>query len=93
MTYYGVHSGVTLGKLGKVINIPPTPTLEANVEVLWYQQQRASHEPRWLRFFIPSAVSGIIRISDILLYDFVLTNKGALKKKCGDYLKEVLSSV
>ena len=80
-------------KLGKVTNIPLNPTLESNIEVLWYQQEKASHKPRWLRFFLPSAASGTITIADILLYDFSLTNKGALKKKSRDYLKEVFSSL
>ena len=51
------------------------------VEVQWCDLERASHKPKWLRFFIPGKTITSIRFSDILLYDFKLTPRGALRKK------------
>ena len=76
-------------KLGRVTGVPTNATLQSTIDVIWYRQQKASHKPRWLRFFKPSEVSGKLKIGEIVLYDFTLTNKGALKKKSREYLKKI----
>ena len=60
------------------------------VEVQWFNQERATHKPKWLRFFLPGNTSSCIRFSDILLYDFDLTQKGSLKKRSREYLQKQL---
>ena len=66
-------------KIGKVISITDNSTLESDLEVEWYIQERAAHKPRWLRYFHPSKKQGHIKRNYIILYDFELTKKGALK--------------
>lgn len=80
--------GDSFPRVGKVTSIPATPNLHSLIGVQWYHQQKASHKPRWLRFFLPTTKTGNIKIEEIILYDFDLTNKGALKKKSRDYLQE-----
>ena len=80
--------GDSFPRVGKVTSIPATPSLQASIGVQWYHQQRASHKPRWLRFFMPTPDVGNIKIEEIILYNFDLTKKGALKKKSRDYLQE-----
>lgn len=75
-------------RIGKVAEIPADMTLKSAVVVVWYKQERARHKPRWMRFFTESTQSGKLAIQDIILYAFSLTNKGALKKKTREYLKE-----
>jgi hypothetical protein len=56
-------------------------------------QERAAHKPKWARFFKISTKKdavGAVKISDILLYGFELTAKGALKKKSREYLQKIL---
>ena len=75
--------------IAKVTSVPDQPTLQSSVEVQWYCQERAPHKPRWLRYFHPSKKpSGQLQISNIILYDFKLTNKRGLQKKTRDYLKD-----
>lgn len=83
-------TGETFPWVGTVKQVPFNPSYSSEVTIHWMEQERASHKPKWLRYFSPStqrdAVS-IVRYSDIILYDFQLTNKGCLKKKSRDYLK------
>ena len=37
--------------IGEVTLIPPNPALESEVKLLLYQQEKASHKPKWLRNF------------------------------------------
>lgn len=71
------------------MKIPERPTIKSSLEIEWLQQERATHKPKWLRFFSKSGKIGSISYSDIVLYDFCLTEKGALKKKSRDYLKDL----
>ena len=52
-------------------------------------QERAPHKPKWSRAFKDSQKSTAISYSDILLYDFELTNRGCLKKKTREYLQNL----
>ena len=81
--------GANFPRIGRVAAVSANPTLQSSVEVEWYCQERAPHKPRWLRYFRPSTDSGQLQIDEIILYDFELTKKGALKKKTRDYLKEI----
>ncbi len=81
-------------RIGTVEAIPPNPSLESPLTVHWMEQEKAQHKSKWLRFFHPSLKKdavGTISYGDIVLYDFVLTKKGALKKKAREYLQEQFS--
>ena len=78
-------------RLGKVIQIPTNRTMESSIEVEWLIQETAPHKPKWLRHFKASNDKGNISFSSIVLYDFVLTKMGALKKKSRDYLRDLFS--
>ena len=80
--------GDSFPRISKVTNLPATPNLQSLIGVNWYHQQKAAHKPRWLQFFLPSTQTRSIMIEEIVLYDFDLTKKGALKKKSRDYLQE-----
>ena len=75
--------------IGVVIKIPLRPTEDSVIDVQWMEQEKAKHKSKWLRFFKQSSNVGIIKYSEILLYDFQLTDKGALKKKSREYLQEL----
>ena len=62
--------GTGFPKVGRVKEIPASPTLESAIEVEWFQQETAPDKPHWLRFFVPSSTIGVVAISDIILYDF-----------------------
>ena len=80
--------GTSFPQLAKVTAIPPNPTLETTIDVQWLRQEKAAHKPWWSRFFIIATSCGTILINDIILYDFQLTSKGALKKKAHEYLQK-----
>lgn len=66
------------------------PSIESPIMVHW-MEQKAQHKSKWLRFIHPSAKRDAMRTvtyRDILLYDFKLTRKGALKKKSREYLQQ-----
>ena len=81
--------GTTIARIGTIKAIPPNPCYESQLTIHWMEQERAPHKPKWLRFFSPSTKKdsvSTVTFEDILLYDFQLTNKGALKKKSREYL-------
>ena len=76
-------------RIGKVTALPTgNMCLDSPIQVAWFQQERAPHKPQWLRFFKQTTHISTILIQEILLYDFLLTQKGALKKKSREYLKQ-----
>ena len=80
--------------IGKVLSISPNPNLDSDVSVHWMTQERAPHKPKWMRYFTLSQQknsTGTVKISEIVLYAFELTARGALKKKSRDYLKKVIT--
>ena len=81
-----------LPKIGKIHSIVDTryQTMESTLVIEWLIQDQAKHKPKWLRPFKNSSKDsfGTIRYSDILLYDFQLTNSGCLKKKSREYLQQ-----
>jgi predicted RNA-binding protein with PUA-like domain len=74
--------------IAQVVNIPPNPTMDSAVGVVLYKQEKAPHKPRWLRFFTVSDKTATVSMCEILLYDFQLTNKGALRKKTRDFFHD-----
>ena len=83
-------------KVGTVQIIPPNPSLETQIEVHWMIQERATHKPKWLRNFKPATSKyaiGSAYIKDIILFGFDLTNKGCLKKKSREYLKNTIDGM
>ena len=84
-------SGSQLPKVGKVYSITDAhPTIQSSIVVEWLVQEQARHKPRWLRPFKASKKEsfGTIKYSDLLLYDFQLTNSGCLKKQSREYLQQ-----
>ena len=78
-------------RVGRIEAISPNPNCNSEVTILFMEQERAPHKPKWARYFKLSSrkdAVGIIRFSDIILYDFQLTQRGALKKKAREYLQE-----
>ena len=76
-------------RIGKVTVLPTRNAgLDSPIQVMWFQQERASHKPQWLRFFKQTTHTGTVQMKEIILYDFLLTQKGALKKQSRDYLKQ-----
>lgn len=78
-------------RVAKVEVIPGCSKLPVTVQ--WLEQERNPQKPRWLRYFRQSRKKqplGIVPYSDIVLYDFELTKKGALKKKSRDYLQKYI---
>ena len=78
--------GASFPDVGRVIAINSSAQ-DTPVQVQWFDQERATHKPKWLRYFLPGSTTTSIRYSDILLYDFQLTQKGALKKRSREYLQ------
>jgi len=86
-------AGATTARVGTVKDIAPNPSYELQITIHWMEQERAPHKSKWLRYFSPSTKKdsvGTITFDDILLYDFELTSKGALKKKSREYWQEYL---
>ena len=85
-------AGAELPKVGQVHSIEDIghPTLETSLVVEFLVQEKAKHKPRWLRPFKTSDKDTFetIKYSDILLYDFKLTNGGCLKKNSRKYLQQ-----
>lgn len=79
-------------RIGRVLSIPPEPTMDTPLSIDWMVQENAAHKPKWLRFWRESpkkdAQSSIL-FSEIVLYDFQLTKCGALNKKSRDYLQSL----
>ena len=75
--------------IGKVTDVSPNPHPDSDLQIHWMIQEKASHKPKWLRYFKLSQrkdAMGTIKIKDVVLYGFDLTEKGALKKKSREYL-------
>ena len=80
-------------RVGTVVAVSPNPCQTSEVQIHWMIQEKATHKPKWLRYFKPSQrkdAYGRIKIEDIVLYGFDLTEKGALKKKSRDYLQDIV---
>ena len=82
--------GNNFPKVGKVLSIPPNPTIESIIKIQWMGQERAPHKPKWMRSFKlgPKNAVGCIKMNEIVLYGFQLTNRGCLKKKSREYLQK-----
>ncbi len=73
--------------IGEAVAIPPNPTMDSHFTLtLWTMEKKAVHKPRWLRTYSKSSQQTALLITDVLLYDFTLTNKGMLRKTTRDYL-------
>ena len=68
-------------RIGKVTAISAGATLQASIDVLWYELEKAATKPRWRRYFRPSNSQGKLLIDQIVLYDFSLTKNGALEEE------------
>ena len=67
-----------------------TQSSTLTITISWMDQERAPHKPRWLRTWHKSSKfpQTTIDVSNVLLYDIILTNKGALKKVTREYLQK-----
>lgn len=68
-----------------LMNLPPNIKDDTELVIQWMNQERAPHKSRWLRYFKSSVHTGSVFLDDIILYDFELTKKGALKKSTRDF--------
>lgn len=78
-------------QLATVLKLPREKSLEAEVKIHWLEVKPGQKTARWFRYFQPSHKKdsiSFIQYKNILLYDIVLTKKGALKKESREYLKE-----
>lgn len=81
-------AGKSFPRVGMVKEVPENPHLHSEADVQWMEQERAAHKSKWHRYFRQSNAVGKIMYNEILLYDFQLTERGALKKKSREYLQE-----
>lgn len=84
---YSSHNDIP--NIARVINTPSNPTMDSVIDVVLFKQEKAPHKPRWLRYFTSADRTATVLFSEIILYDFELTSKGALRKKTRDFLKEI----
>lgn len=75
--------------IGEVTHIPPNPSKENEVSLIVSEQESSIHKSKWLRVFKRTTKICIVNISDIILYDFQLTNKGAIRKSTREFLQNV----
>ena len=87
-----IHGSAGLPKVGKVCSIEDTTcrSEDSKITVEWLIQKQVKNKPRWLRPYkmCDDPERGIIKFTDILLYDFLLTNTGCLKKQSREYLQQ-----
>lgn len=88
-------AGNNFPKVGKVMAIPPNPSLDSNISIEWMVQERATHKPKWQRSLKLGAKSVLegTQLRNVLFYGFQLTNKGCLKKKSREHLKYLMKFV
>lgn len=90
--FVAVQGSASLPKVGKVSAIDDTThrSEESKITVEWLLQKQVKNKPRWLRPFkmCENPELGIINFTDVLLYDFTLTNAGCLKKQSREYLQQ-----
>ena len=72
-------------QLARVVSIPPNPTIDSMVKIVLFKQERAANKSKWNRYFFESEATDELKILDIVLYDFKLTQMGALKKRTKEY--------
>ena len=81
-----------IGEVPQIAIVESVITLSSTltITISWMDQERAPHKPRWLRTWHKSSKfpQTTINVSNILLYDITLTNKGALKKVTREYLQK-----
>ena len=87
-----VQGSTSLPQVGKVCDIEDTTrrSEKSKITVEWFVQKQMKNKPRWLRPYQARDCPelGTINFPDILLYDFVLTNAGCLKKQSREYLQQ-----
>ena len=79
-------------KVGEVLFLPPNPTLDCTISITLYEQEKAPHKPKWLRYFKITEQNCNVKLADIILYDFGLTNKGAIRKSTREFIQNQLVS-
>lgn len=77
-------------RIGEVIWIQPNPTQESTITILLYEQEKCTHKPKWLRNFKKTARDHQAKVANVILYDFQLTSKGAIRKSTREFLKTII---
>lgn len=85
-----LQSKCDIPRIGEVLWIQPNPDLQSKVKILVFEQEKCPQKPKWSRFFQRTAREQEYFISDIILYDFTLTNKGAIRKATREFLVNLL---
>lgn len=86
----------TVPQIARVTSVPKGATYDSEVTISWFDQERCSHKPIWLRGFTPSSKfdDDVIAISDILLYDITFNAKAkTLKKSTREELQRMYSDL
>jgi hypothetical protein len=86
-----LQSKAEIPKIGEVSHIPPNPTPKSKIAIILYEQERSTHKPKWLRNFKATSRNCDVNLSDIILYDFKLTNKGAIRKSTREFIQNIAS--
>ena len=79
----------TCPHIGKVLAVSTEVDriLDYTFSFQWLQAERTTHKSRWLKYYHQSDKVGIAKYSEVLLYDFKLTDKGLICKNTRDYLR------
>lgn len=80
---------LNIPEIAEVTSVPVKPSMLSLIHIHYFKQERASHKPRWCRYFHKTVHSyGTATYKDILLYDFTLTKMGALRKSTRECLQK-----
>ena len=55
--------------------------MDSDIDITIYDQEKAPHKPRWFRYFHLGRKMTKVAISDILLYDFQVTQERWTEKE------------
>ena len=85
----------TIPQIAQVVSVPYEPSLDTQVEIQWFDEERAPHKPRRRRRYMQSTKYGnsYITLRNILLYDIELNRTGTLKKVTWNELEKIYSEL
>ena len=85
---------LTCPHIGKVLAVSTEVdrTLQFTFSFQWLEREKAAHKSKWIKYYHLSNKVGVAKYSDVLLYDFKLTDKGLMRKNTRDYLRPLYES-
>ena len=68
----------TIPQIAQVVSVPSEPSLDTQVEIQWFEEERAPHKPRRRRCYTQSTkyANSYVTLRNILLYDIELNRTG-----------------